>query len=182
MGDGGVGKTSLACRYLGRPFVHDYIPTLGTDFVTKKTQIIKDSKKIDIMYHIWDLAGQPSFSQIRSLYYRGAIAGVLIFDLTRLKTLFSLKKWLEELCNYSMCKKLLISVVGNKSDLISSSKKNYFDEKVRTFIDEQLRSNSIPEGYHINYIESSAKTGAKVEEIFYHLGEDIFEYYNYLNK
>ena len=36
IGDGAVGKTSLVYRYLGRPFSHEYIPTLGTDFVKGK--------------------------------------------------------------------------------------------------------------------------------------------------
>ena len=95
IGDGAVGKTSLKRKYIGKGFPSDYLPTLGSDFVIKKVQINSNSISREIKFQIWDIAGQPSFKQIRARYYNQAIGALLVFDVTRPDTLYNLEKWIE---------------------------------------------------------------------------------------
>ena len=123
IGDGKVGKTSLTNRYLGKGFTSEYLPTLGSNFLSKVTQINTESGSKEIRFQIWDLAGQPSFNQIRPLYYRGAIGALLVFDLTVPDSLKNLERWAKEF--FANCGLPLIKliVLGNKVDL----KKKYKD-------------------------------------------------------
>ena len=70
-GDGMVGKTALRQRFMDRKFTGDYIRTIGADFAIKNLQLQVDEKDYSFKYIIWDLAGQPAFKSVRSLYYRG---------------------------------------------------------------------------------------------------------------
>ncbi len=93
LGDGNVGKTSLRNQYMGKGFQSDYLPTLGADFASIEVQIPFPAGEKSLRWQIWDLAGQPSFSQIRNFYYKHSKAALLIFDLRRInRNLFSSKK------------------------------------------------------------------------------------------
>ncbi|MHA1115558.1 MAG: Rab family GTPase, partial [Candidatus Heimdallarchaeaceae archaeon] len=76
-GDGAVGKTSIRERYMGKGFTGDYLKTIGADFASKKVKV-EDN---DITFQIWDLAGQESYSAVRTTFYKGAIAAWLVFDI-----------------------------------------------------------------------------------------------------
>ena len=77
-GDGAVGKTSLREQYLGRGFTGQYLQTIGADFALKTDTVAGENVK----YQIWDLAGQPRFKTVRSVYYIGAVGALLVFDIT----------------------------------------------------------------------------------------------------
>ena len=53
-GDAGVGKTSIARRFVDDAFLTTYIHTIGIDFLEKFVEI--DQKTIKLQ--IWDTAGQ----------------------------------------------------------------------------------------------------------------------------
>ena len=82
LGEGGVGKTSLVLRYTKNMFDSSYKKSIGATFAVKRMEI--ESNPVNLL--IWDLAGQPSFDAIRTHFYNGAQAALLIFDLTRRKT------------------------------------------------------------------------------------------------
>ena len=50
------------------------------------------------------------------MYYRGASAAILVFDITKMSSLNTLKKWVEEL-RMNGPKDIVISIAGNKADL-----------------------------------------------------------------
>ena len=50
------------------------------------------------------------------MYYRGAVAAIVVYDITRLKSLDTLKSWVKELKN-SGPSNIAIVIVGNKCDL-----------------------------------------------------------------
>lgn len=50
------------------------------------------------------------------MYYRGAAAAIIVYDITRPNTFKTLKNWVEELRNQGP-KDIAIAIAGNKADL-----------------------------------------------------------------
>ncbi|MEX2707348.1 MAG: ArgE/DapE family deacylase [Candidatus Freyrarchaeum guaymaensis] len=148
IGDGGVGKTSLIVRLTENRFSEDYKMTLGTSFAAH-TMNVDDNV---VTLQIWDLGGQPSFSHLRSFFYAGSKGGVIVFDLTDLKSFQNVPMWQKEL--FSVCGEVPVVIIGNKNDLAS--------ERVvsREEAERLARRLGAP------YIETSAKTGDKVNLAF----------------
>ncbi|UCE12173.1 MAG: GTP-binding protein [Candidatus Heimdallarchaeota archaeon] len=171
-GDGEVGKTSLRNRYLGRGFKTEYIATLGSDFVSKEVKIKVNSKSRKIRFQIWDLAGQPSFKQIRTLYFRQAVGAFLIFDITRPDTLQNLKGWIKELSTNSGTSDIVVIVLGNKIDLQdentidAKTAENYIKKELIEF--ENIDKNII-------YLETSAKNGINIDVMFHEMGRNLLK-------
>ncbi len=69
VGNGEVGKTSLITRYAYGTFSETYKKTLGVDFVEKR--IYMKSQGTEVIYHIWDTAGQEYYDNITKKYYKG---------------------------------------------------------------------------------------------------------------
>ena len=51
-----------------------------------------------------------------AMYYRGAAAAIIVYDITRSNTYKTLKSWVEELKNQGP-KDIAIAIAGNKADL-----------------------------------------------------------------
>ncbi|UCG04222.1 MAG: GTP-binding protein [Candidatus Heimdallarchaeota archaeon] len=176
-GDGGVGKTSLRNRYLGRGFDTDYVPTIGTDFVSKQVILNHGARSKKIRFQIWDLAGQPTFRSVRTLYYKHTVGALLVYDITRPDTLFSLDKWLNELSKHSGSSDILVIVLGNKSDLQNETKDKINSEEARKYISGELITSLDNINDDINYFETSAKTGVNVNAAFHKLGLTLYNKY-----
>ncbi|MFX0205338.1 MAG: Rab family GTPase [Candidatus Hodarchaeota archaeon] len=173
LGDGGVGKTTLRNNYLGKGFGVEYLPTLGADFVSKDTLISMGKRITKLKFQIWDLAGQPTFKQIRRMYYRRAVGSLVVFDITRAESLYNLENWLEELIQNSGSPKIVVIILGNKLDLRDVSPISIPSETAERFIIE-LES-KFPEFGNIIYLETSGKTGVNVNKAFNKLGQRILE-------
>ncbi len=172
IGDGGVGKTSIAKRYLGESFEHEYKRTIGADFYVKRN-VYEDPDLGKIMFEwlIWDLAGQPAYNEVRPLYYRGAQGALLVFDVTRPETYYNLPKWLSEYWKH--CGAVLPFVlVGNKIDIRDSSPNPVPPEAGKEYA--KITSKTV--GVQIPYIETSAKTGENINEAFNFLANVILSY------
>ena len=87
------------------------------------------------------------------MYYRGANAAIIVFDLTASETLNAVKDWVQEL-RRNLQDEIIIAIVGNKVDLK--------EEKQVSKADALEYANSI----HASYFEVSAKTGEGINEIF----------------
>ena len=79
LGDGAVGKTSLAVRYTHEKFSSSYKPSLGVDFMLKRVEV--NGQRVKIM--VFDTAGQEFISSLRKRYYSGAHGVIVVFDVTR---------------------------------------------------------------------------------------------------
>ena len=95
IGDGAVGKTSIRRNYLGEGFKKSHLPTIGVDFAQK----FVSHKGGAVRLVIWDLAGQPSFKNVRSHYYKGSSGIVLVYSVVDRDSFDNATKWLVEAFN-----------------------------------------------------------------------------------
>ena len=167
-GDGGVGKTAIRERYLGKGFDSQYVLTIGADFAMKDDFVNGTSLK----YQIWDLAGQERFDGVREVYYKGALGALLVFDVSRPDSYFSIPKWVKELWGNNGRSKVPLVLVANKIDLRQTDIETISSEQGRLMA-EKLTKLTSPEGFACHYIETSAKTGIKIDDAFSLLGENI---------
>ncbi|MFW9928406.1 MAG: Rab family GTPase [Candidatus Thorarchaeota archaeon] len=180
-GDGGVGKTSLRRAYLKGEFNANYLETLGADFTTKIVDIKHDNKDFQIKYLIWDLAGQPTFHSVRSNYFKGSHAILIVCDVTLRKSFNNINNWVEEIKkSYESTKLPPIVLLGNKIDLINPE---VVEDSIKLSegvnLAEILSSDIFNEEYDIPYIETSAKTGENVDKAFLLISKQLI--INYLN-
>jgi small GTP-binding protein len=149
-GEGGVGKTSMVHRFVEDSFQTDYKSTIGTSIMKKECDFQGLESKVRFV--IWDLAGQAQFKRVRQTYLANAEAGILVYDVTRKDTIDSIESWFKE--TKSVSPKISLIMVGNKIDLK--------DERVIS--PEQGEKLALKLG--LSYIETSAKTGANINDAF----------------
>ena len=163
VGDSEVGKTTILNQYLKRRFVPDAQRTIGSNFFVKYVKIPEIERLITLQF--WDLAGQPRFRWVRYAFYKGAKGIVYAFDLTRKDTLDNLLTWKEEVeSKIGIVPNIL---VGNKLDLITSENRIISLDEVK-YIKQQVSASE--------YIETSAKIGTKVEDVFSKLTLEICKF------
>lgn len=136
----GVGKTSLVQRYVKNSFnPATTSSTVGASFVTKR--VLDSTSDTVVRLQIWDTAGQERFRSISRLYYRGANAGLLCYDITDEQSFQEMAGWLVELKqNLGEDSPLVIHVVGTKSDIVADdpSKRKVPFERTIAYVAEQL--------------------------------------------
>ena len=67
IGDSGVGKTSILCRYIFDQFDQMSLPTLGASFKSKTVNL--PSERDEIKLNLWDTAGQEKFKSLTRMYF-----------------------------------------------------------------------------------------------------------------
>jgi len=115
LGDTGVGKTSLAVRFV-RDIFRTFETTTGGTFLAQKIEL-EDSTVVK--FHIWDTAGHDKFRSVAPLYYRGASAAIVVYDITNPFSLVGAKSWIAELLERGD-PGVVIALAGNKVDLDGS--------------------------------------------------------------
>lgn len=115
-------KTSLIKRYTEGIFTPNYKLTIGVDFagalsaraptcfaelraclcafcagLTVKTLEWDDENTVNLQ--LWDVAGHERFGTMTRVYYKYAIAAVIVFDLQRHATFEAVLKWREDVNN-----------------------------------------------------------------------------------
>jgi small GTP-binding protein len=83
LGSFAVGKTSLAARFVDRPFTGRYLTTIGVRVDRKQLRIAGQ----DLTLMIWDMAGEDRFQRVEASYLRGSSGYLLVADGTRRSTL-----------------------------------------------------------------------------------------------
>ncbi|CAH2060919.1 unnamed protein product [Thlaspi arvense] len=78
LGDVGVGKSSLLLRFVKDQFVEFQESTIGAAFFSQ-TLAVNDAT---VKFEIWDTAGQERYHSLAPMYYRGAAAAIIVFDIT----------------------------------------------------------------------------------------------------
>ncbi len=175
IGDGAVGKTSIRRRYLGEGFKVDYQMTIGADLAAKTSDIIYTGGK-QIKYLIWDLAGQPRFTNVRKIYYMSAVGALVVFDFTRPESFQNIVKWMNELWRNNGRGPVPLIVLANKIDLCSAGLPCVSEEKVQAFVSRLSQISEKYRGFKIYFLPTSAKTGQNIEQAFELLGESIVDF------
>ncbi len=109
VGEPECGKTSLIKRYVDNFFEDGYQITLGVDFLSKTIVLEGEEENQELIYQIWDVAGQSGFTNFRHLYLKKAHGVFLVFDLSRPDETFSkLERWRNDVEEQSPNAKIIV--------------------------------------------------------------------------
>eukprot|EP00638_Chattonella_subsalsa_P007155 CAMPEP_0117756976 /NCGR_PEP_ID=MMETSP0947-20121206/14433_1 /TAXON_ID=44440 /ORGANISM="Chattonella subsalsa, Strain CCMP2191" /LENGTH=193 /DNA_ID=CAMNT_0005576735 /DNA_START=35 /DNA_END=616 /DNA_ORIENTATION=- len=158
LGDTGVGKSSLVLRFVTNNFRPYSESTIGASFMSKMIMV----NNMPIKFQIWDTAGQEKYHSLAPMYYRGAGAAIVVYDITRESSFKTLKEWISELQTQGP-DDIAIAIAGNKKDL--ASQREVSEEEARQYADE----------IGALFFESSAKDDIAVHEIFIQLSKRLPE-------
>ncbi|XP_059168782.1 ras-related protein Rab-5C-like [Physella acuta] len=150
LGDQGVGKSSIALRFVRGQFPEHSEATVGAAFLTQTVQAQGQNLKFDI----WDTAGQERYHTLAPMYYRGAQAAIVVYDINNLNTFNKAIAWVREL-RQQATGNIVIVLAGNKADL-AAEHRAVPTEDARAFAEEN----------GLIFAEASAKTGLAVNEMF----------------
>ena len=160
-GDGGVGKTTLLHRYVSNRFIADTSMTIGVQFHLKNITF----GGVECTLQLWDFGGQERFRFLLPTYASGAKGALLLFDLTRMQTTFSLENsWLPIVRKEDT--NLPVVLMGTKLDMVDPTYPS---------IDENYAPDFVRDNRLHGYIQTSSKTGERVEEAFRMLVKTIFD-------
>ncbi len=155
LGEAGVGKSSLVLRLVKDEWTPNQHSTVGASFFRYSTQV--DDQTIN--FDIWDTAGQERYKSLASMYYRGAAAALVVYDITSPESFEKAKYWIRELTSNSP--DTVITLAGNKCDL--ANERRVSKEEAKRHADE----------YGLLFGEASAKEGTKVSALFQEIAKKL---------
>lgn len=152
LGDGAVGKTSCIRRYTEDSFSERYIATIGTTFALKTLDVdLPTGSKVTARVVLWDLAGQPTYNELRRRYMAGASMAIIVYDVTRPQTFLDIGEWYTKFI--TVCPNAVVAVVANKIDRPDRLVPAEAGNMVKNWLD-------------VFHYETSAKTGENVSTLF----------------
>ena len=157
VGESSVGKTGLIRRFTKDTFTTASNTTIGIELAHKTVQIRNKTVKAQL----WDTGGQEKFRCITAPFYRGALGGIIVYDVTNRSTFQSVSYWIEEIQQKAQSG-VAIVIVGNKSDI----------EEQRQISAEEGKQ--FAESCSLPWFETSAKSGVNVEQAFEVLMDNIY--------
>ena len=128
--------------------------TIGAAFLTKSVP------EHSIKFEIWDTAGQERYHSLAPMYYRGAAAAVVVYDITNQESFARAESWVRELQQQDN-PGLVLALAGNKIDL----------EQNRQVTVEDAQAFATQNG--CLFLETSAKAGTNVSELFMDIASRI---------
>ncbi|KAL8622842.1 hypothetical protein ACOMHN_026963 [Nucella lapillus] len=161
IGEFGVGKTSIIRRYTEGFFSPNYKLTIGVDFAMKTFEW-NDALKINLQ--LWDIAGHERFGHMTRVYYKYAIAAVVVFDLSRPATFDAVLKWLDDVNSKVMLSNeqpVPVLLLANKCDIDEVS------------IDREKIDSFCKQHSFIGWFPTSAKSNTNIDEAMKFLVEHI---------
>ncbi|CAB1421332.1 unnamed protein product [Pleuronectes platessa] len=156
VGSGGVGKSALTLQFMYDEFVEDYEPTKA-DSYRKKVVLDGEDVQIDIL----DTAGQEDYAAIRDNYFRSGEGFLLLFSITEHESFTATSEFREQILRVKEEEAIPLLLVGNKSDL---------EERRQVSADEATAKAS---EWGVQYVETSAKTRANVDKVFFDLMREV---------
>ncbi len=156
LGEAAVGKSSCVERFVRNEFFEFQQPTIGAAFLTQTVNLGDTIVK----FEIWDTAGQERYRSLAPMYYRGAAAALVVYDITDHESFNCAKTWIEELQRQGSAD-IVIAIAGNKVDL--DSKREVYSSDAQAYAKEN----------GCIFFETSAKTGENINKIFEAVAERL---------
>jgi small GTP-binding protein len=151
VGSASVGKTSLINRIVDSRFEPLTTPTTGTAFYQLKTDH-QDHPEIQL----WDTAGMERYRSVNSVYYREAVAAILVFDMTNFQSFQESESWLNEFITHAQPNPAVV-LCGNKADLAEAFEVE--EDQIQSFANQ----------HELRFFQVSAATGESVIEMVRYL-------------
>lgn len=159
LGDGAVGKTSIAMRFSQDHFAQSYKQTIGVDFFIKRIALPDGSQ---VALQLWDIGGQSIGGRMISNYIYGAHAVLLCYDVTNYQSFQDLEDW------FRLVRRTFgdgpmpeVALVGNKTDLAHM-------RTVRTDKHAQFCGENNAQSFFL-----SAKNGENVNACFFRIAASL---------
>jgi Ras-related protein Rab-5C len=147
IGGTAVGKTSIINRFHRAHFSEKLSATIASACVEHP---MLSSSSIAVKLKIWDTAGQEKYRSIVPIYYRGAAAIVIVYDLSDIR---SFREGQDLARQVKEAKPLaLLYMVGNKND------------RPRALTLDDANAAALELG--IEFRETSARTGDGINDLF----------------
>ena len=149
IGNSGVGKSCLTLKATKDIFQENFVSTMGFQFYSFHVKINQKIFKLQI----WDTCGQEIYRSLITNFYRTASLAIIVYSVTDKRSFQETEIWLKQvkLNADPNCK---IFLIANKVDL---------PEKQVT--SEEGMNLKKEHGFEC-YMETSAKTGVNVKELF----------------
>jgi small GTP-binding protein len=156
MGDACVGKTSMIQQYSIHNFETD-ISTETTISASYASKLVETSIG-SVQLNIWDTAGQERYRSLIPMYSRGAIAAIIVLDVTNRSSYERIENWFHLIVSNCSpdCK---VYVAANKIDLKSVISMEELEETCMVW--------SLP------LFKTSAKELRTVAPLFEKIAEDL---------
>ena len=162
LGESAVGKTSLVLGFVKGVFdkleFQEFNSTIGAAFLSK-TVFFDDTT---VKFQIWDTAGQERYHSLAPMYYRGAQAAIVVYDITNTDTFERAKTWVKELQRQAS-PNIVIALAGNKADLTTNRVVEY--EEASTYAEDN----------GLLFMETSVKTKLNVNNIFLAIAQKLLK-------
>ena len=152
IGNSSVGKTSMVQQMVYGEFDKLNAPTVGAG-VTPISVFVNGE---NIVYHVWDTAGQETFRTIVPLYFRDAVCAIIVFSLADSDSFKSLDGWVD-LLYQNVPTTIPFILVANKSDIPNPS------------VEEQV-AREWAEKHGAEMFITSAATGQGIRSLFEYCG------------
>ena len=153
LGDSGVGKTSICCRFVKGLYSEYEQSTIGAAFMTRVCEFEDKSVQLEI----WDTAGQERYHALAPMYYRGADCIMAVYDVTNPSSFTCAKKWIKQ--TREAYPEVMIVLVGNKCDKLATVSVQEIADYVKH--------------HNVMHSEVSAKTNSGINDLFYHIARTI---------
>ncbi|XP_020930273.1 ras-related protein Rab-17 isoform X4 [Sus scrofa] len=131
---------------------------LSGAFFTKVVDLGAASLKLEI----WDTAGQEKYHSVCHLYFRGANAALVVYDVTRKDSFLKAQQWLKDLEEEFRLGDVVVMLVGNKLDL-GKEREVAFEE-----------GKEFAESKGLLFMETSAKLNHQVTEAFGAIAQELW--------
>jgi Ras-related protein Rab-32 len=116
---------------------------------------VKLKPKTTTWLQLWDIAGQERYGNLTRVYYKEAVAGLVVFDLTRPASFEAVRKWKSDIdakVTLANGDPIPCILVANKSDLVNVP------------LNEEVMNQYCKELGFVNWISTSAKKDINIAE------------------
>lgn len=152
-----VGKTAITNRIQYNQFEEEYQATIGAGYTPYR--ITYEGKEVELQ--IWDTAGMERYRSLGPIYYRDAVAAIIVYDQTDQESANAVKTWYDAFRSTVKTQSVII-IAANKDDL---ENKVVANEPIQHWAEEN--------GFA--FFLTSAKNGTNITELFKELVKRLVE-------